>query len=172
MLHERSRPVHELAAVFDISRPAISRHLKVLKDAGLVTEEKAGRENVYSLQRAQMKPMEDWLEKHRAARPAKKAAKPKAIAEVIAAAPEISVPEPVAVMVEPVVPVVEPVVPVVEPVAAVAEVPVAEPVVAVAEPVAAEPVTDAPAKPKRAPKAPRPSVVTPPAAPQLSFFDL
>ena len=36
MLHERSRPVHELAAAFDISRPAISRHLKVLKDAGLV----------------------------------------------------------------------------------------------------------------------------------------
>ena len=30
MLHEKSRPVHELAAAFDISRPAISRHLRVL----------------------------------------------------------------------------------------------------------------------------------------------
>lgn len=146
MLHERSRPVHELAAAFDISRPAISRHLKVLKDAGLVAEEKAGRENVYSLQRSQMKPMQDWLEKHRTARPGKKSAKPKAVAEVIAAAPEIPAAEPVA-------PVVEPVAPVVEPVVAA---PVAEP-----------------ARPRRAPKAPRPVVVTPPAAaPQLSFFDL
>jgi len=65
MLHERARPVHELAAAFDISRPAISRHLKVLKDAGLVREEKAGRENVYSLQRGKLKPMLDWLGRHR-----------------------------------------------------------------------------------------------------------
>jgi DNA-binding transcriptional ArsR family regulator len=104
MLHERSRPVHELAAAFDISRPAISRHLKVLKDAGLVAEERAGRENVYSLQRSQVKPMLDWLEKHRTARPARKAARPKPVVEAVApvAAPVI---QPVAV--EPVAPVAE-----------------------------------------------------------------
>jgi len=62
MLHERPRPVHELAAAFAISRPAISRHLKVLKDAGLVQEEKAGRENVYSLQRQSLKALSGWLE--------------------------------------------------------------------------------------------------------------
>lgn len=101
MLHERSRPVHELAAVFDISRPAISRHLKVLKDAGLVAEEKAGRENVYSLQRTQLQPMQDWLEKHRSAKAAKKAAKPKAIAEPVAAAPVLQAPEPMSPVVEP-----------------------------------------------------------------------
>src|SRR5690606_17189408 len=94
MLHEKSRPVHELAAAFAISRPAISRHLKVLKDAGLVVEEKAGRENVYSLRRAELKPMQDWLEKHRTARPARKAATPKA-AEAAAPPPVAVAPEPV-----------------------------------------------------------------------------
>ena len=87
MLHEKPRPVHELAAAFDISRPAISRHLKVLKDAGLVKEEKAGRENVYSLQRARLKPMLDWVEKHRTAKVAvKKAAKPKVAPPKVATA--------------------------------------------------------------------------------------
>lgn len=63
MLHERPMPVHELSAAFDISRPAISRHLRVLKEARLVKEEKHGRENIYSLQRARLKPMSTWLEK-------------------------------------------------------------------------------------------------------------
>lgn len=77
MLSEKARPVHELAAAFDISRPAISRHLRVLKDAGLVKEEKQGRENVYALQRARLKSLLDWLERHRAT-PAKAAkAKPR-----------------------------------------------------------------------------------------------
>jgi DNA-binding transcriptional ArsR family regulator len=76
LLSGKARPVHELAAAFDISRPAISRHLRVLKEAGLVKEEKRGRENVYALQRARLKPMQDWLEKHRAA-PVKAARAPK-----------------------------------------------------------------------------------------------
>lgn len=63
LLHERPMPVHELTAAFDISRPAISRHLRVLKDARLVKEEKQGRENVYSLQRGRLKPMSTWLDK-------------------------------------------------------------------------------------------------------------
>ncbi|WP_421760192.1 metalloregulator ArsR/SmtB family transcription factor [Devosia sp.] len=66
LLSAKSRPVHELAAAFSISRPAISRHLKVLKEADLVKEEKRGRENVYALQRSRLKPAMDWLEKHRA----------------------------------------------------------------------------------------------------------
>ena len=63
LLHQRPMPVHELTAAFDISRPAISRHLRVLKDARLVKEEKQGRENVYSLQRQRLKPMAQWLGK-------------------------------------------------------------------------------------------------------------
>ena len=83
MLSEKARPVHELAAAFDISRPAISRHLRVLKDAGLVKEEKQGRENVYALQRSRLKSLLDWLERHRAT-PAK-AAKLKSVAAKTAA---------------------------------------------------------------------------------------
>lgn len=69
LLHQRPMPVHELTAAFDISRPAISRHLRVLKEASLVKEEKQGRENVYSLVRARLWPMTQWLEKHGQAKP-------------------------------------------------------------------------------------------------------
>ena len=62
MLREGPRPVHQLAAAFQISRPAISRHLRLLKDAGLVEEERRGRENVYALRRQQLKALSAWLE--------------------------------------------------------------------------------------------------------------
>lgn len=166
MLHERSRPVHELAAAFDISRPAISRHLKVLKDAGLVAEEKNGRENVYSLQRAQMRPMLDWLEKHRTAKPGKKA-RAKAIAEVLAEAPVLPAPAP---MVEPVPAGIEPVVTPVPELVVAAPAPVVPPEAPMVAEAEVEPAA-VPVKRKRALKPPRP-VAPPPAAPQLSFFDL
>ncbi|HVW93450.1 MAG TPA: metalloregulator ArsR/SmtB family transcription factor [Devosia sp.] len=62
LLHERARPVHELAAHFAISRPAISRHLRVLKEAGLVREEKRGRENIYAMQPGVIEPATRWLQ--------------------------------------------------------------------------------------------------------------
>jgi DNA-binding transcriptional ArsR family regulator len=71
LLHERSRPVHELAAAFEISRPAISRHLRLLREAGLVVEERQGRENVYSLQRKSLKTLAVWLDRQRTERPAR-----------------------------------------------------------------------------------------------------
>lgn len=43
------RAVGELAREFPISRPAISQHLKVLKDAGLVTDRRAGNRRIYQL---------------------------------------------------------------------------------------------------------------------------
>lgn len=45
-------PVNALAAEFDQSRPAISKHLRVLREARLVTEERSGRERLYELQPA------------------------------------------------------------------------------------------------------------------------
>jgi DNA-binding transcriptional ArsR family regulator len=42
-------PVGEIAETFDISRPAVSQHLKVLKDAGIVTERRSGRERLYRI---------------------------------------------------------------------------------------------------------------------------
>ena len=45
--HERS--VGELAAALPISRPAVSRHLRVLREAGLVTEQARGTRRIYAL---------------------------------------------------------------------------------------------------------------------------
>ena len=69
LLREGPRAVHELAAVFEISRPAISRHLRLLKDAGLVEEQRRGRENIYSLRRRQLKALSAWLELYWSSRP-------------------------------------------------------------------------------------------------------
>jgi DNA-binding transcriptional ArsR family regulator len=48
-LADRPRAVGELAAEFPVSRPAVSQHLKVLKDAGLVTDRRAGTRRLYQL---------------------------------------------------------------------------------------------------------------------------
>lgn len=94
LLHDKARPVHELAGAFDISRPAISRHLRVLKEAGLVKEVKQGRENLYSLQRAELKPGIEWLEKRQ--RRVKGKAKQQVAVEVpVVVAELIVMPEPV-----------------------------------------------------------------------------
>ena len=55
-------PVHVLTEAFSISRPAISRHLRVLKSAGLVAEVKKGRENVYAFRPAKLDAAKAWLE--------------------------------------------------------------------------------------------------------------
>ena len=59
----RARPmaVHEIAGRFEISRPAISKHLRVLGDAGLVVARRAGKENLYELRAAAFAPVADWL---------------------------------------------------------------------------------------------------------------
>src|SRR3954451_18037233 len=50
LLTEGPRPAARLAEPFAASRPAISQHLRVLRDAGLVSEQRQGRERIYSLQ--------------------------------------------------------------------------------------------------------------------------
>jgi DNA-binding transcriptional ArsR family regulator len=61
-LAERPRAVGELAAELPISRPAVSQHLKVLKDAGLVTDQAAGTRRLYRLNPVGMAAMRDQLE--------------------------------------------------------------------------------------------------------------
>ena len=48
-LADRPRAVGELAIDLPISRPAVSQHLKVLKDAGLVIDRRAGNRRIYQL---------------------------------------------------------------------------------------------------------------------------
>jgi len=62
MLHKEPLPVHRLAEAFPISRPAISRHLRVLSEAGLVAERKRGRENIYALRPKRLNAAREWLE--------------------------------------------------------------------------------------------------------------
>jgi DNA-binding transcriptional ArsR family regulator len=47
LINERELPSGEIAAHFNISRPAISQHLQVLKSAGLVTERRIGTRHLY-----------------------------------------------------------------------------------------------------------------------------
>lgn len=61
ILRAGPQPVHVLASSFSISRPAISRHLRVLKQAKLISEKKAGRENVYRLHAKKLDPAHKWI---------------------------------------------------------------------------------------------------------------
>ena len=55
-------PAGEIATHFPtMSRPAVSQHLRVLLDAGLVTEQRHGRERRYRLVPAQLGPVRDWM---------------------------------------------------------------------------------------------------------------
>ncbi|NPU69920.1 winged helix-turn-helix transcriptional regulator [Bradyrhizobium sp. 83012] len=55
-------PVHAIAAGMTVSRPAVSQHLKVLKDAGLVEERSEGVRRIYSLRREGLAELRDWLD--------------------------------------------------------------------------------------------------------------
>lgn len=84
LLQTGPSPVHRLAAEFDISRPAISRHLRVLREAGLIREEKSGRENHYALQVKRLAQIRKWLDKIAPPPVQKSAPVPVAVAELVA----------------------------------------------------------------------------------------
>ena len=55
----------ELAARFPVSRPAISRHLRILRQAGLVRERRQGQSRVYSLDPRPLADIDRWLSRYR-----------------------------------------------------------------------------------------------------------
>ena len=57
--------VNELAAPFDISLPAISRHVKVLETAGLITRGRDGQMRPCALDAAPLKAVDGWVSKYR-----------------------------------------------------------------------------------------------------------
>jgi DNA-binding transcriptional ArsR family regulator len=61
-LGERPRAVGELAADLPVSRPAVSQHLKVLKDAGLVAEDAVGTRRIYRLNETGVAALRDQLD--------------------------------------------------------------------------------------------------------------
>lgn len=54
-----------LADAFPVSRPAVSRHLRVLREAGLVTVRAEGRERVYALDARPLEELDAWLAPYR-----------------------------------------------------------------------------------------------------------
>ena len=106
LLREGPQPVHVLAAAFKISRPAISRHLRVLKQSGLISENKFGRENRYALHPAKLAPLQRWiagllppakrpvavLEANAPPTPPVAAPKPKRVPKPVTARPEVALP--------------------------------------------------------------------------------
>lgn len=61
-LADRPRAVGELAASLPVSRPAVSQHLKVLKDAGLVTERAEGTRRIYEVDAVALSALRDQLD--------------------------------------------------------------------------------------------------------------
>lgn len=64
-LRQGSAPVTELASGFRVSRPAISKHLKVLRSARLVRERKEGRQRIYQLEPECIEEIAKWAEEYR-----------------------------------------------------------------------------------------------------------
>jgi len=61
LLAEAPLRAGQVAHAFDISRPAVSRHLRVLRDAGIVAVDAVGRARVYRLQIEQLAVLEQWV---------------------------------------------------------------------------------------------------------------
>ena len=65
LLTDGERSAGALAAEFSVSRPAVSRHLRVLRETGLVQAREEGTSRVYSLDPAPLQELDDWLERYR-----------------------------------------------------------------------------------------------------------
>jgi DNA-binding transcriptional ArsR family regulator len=61
LLLDGPRPVQALAANFDMRRPSVSEHLKVLRDAGLVAGRRHGRQHLYELRAEPLREVSGWL---------------------------------------------------------------------------------------------------------------
>ena len=64
-LAARDHTVNELVDLFPISQPAISRHLRVLREAGVVESEAHGKLRVYRLNPSSLRDVTDWVDQCR-----------------------------------------------------------------------------------------------------------
>ena len=60
MLRNEKHPALKLGKPFELTQPAISQHLKVLRQAGLVRERRVGRHRIYELDAAPLIAVRDW----------------------------------------------------------------------------------------------------------------
>ncbi len=55
------RPVNDLVELLDIAQPLVSKHLRVLREVGLVEVRDEGRQRIYRLNGQSLKPIHDWV---------------------------------------------------------------------------------------------------------------
>ncbi len=65
LLRRGSLPAGQIARAFPVSRPAISKHLRLLRRARLVREHREGRRRVYQLDPQPLRTLDSWLEQYR-----------------------------------------------------------------------------------------------------------
>jgi DNA-binding transcriptional ArsR family regulator len=66
LLLDRERPVGELVDALTVSQPAVSKHLRVLRDAGLVESRVDAQRRLYRVRAAPLREIDDWLAPYRA----------------------------------------------------------------------------------------------------------
>jgi DNA-binding transcriptional ArsR family regulator len=65
LLRRGSQPAGQIASAFPVSRPAISKHLRLLRRAHLVREHREGRHRVYQLNPEPLRAVDKWIEQYR-----------------------------------------------------------------------------------------------------------
>ena len=60
-LGDKELPVNEIVALLGWNQPTVSKHLKVLKQVGLVKERRVGRQRMYRVVAERLKPIFDWV---------------------------------------------------------------------------------------------------------------
>jgi DNA-binding transcriptional ArsR family regulator len=61
-LADGERPVNDLVTLLQLSQPLVSKHLRVLREVGLVQVRDEGRQRIYRLDARRLRPIHDWLE--------------------------------------------------------------------------------------------------------------
>src|SRR6202790_182762 len=65
LLRQGTQPAGQIARAFPVSRPAISKHLRLLRRAHLVQEKREGRHRFYQLNPAPLRTVDSWLSRYR-----------------------------------------------------------------------------------------------------------
>jgi DNA-binding transcriptional ArsR family regulator len=65
LLRRGSQPAGQIASAFTVSRPAISKHLRLLRRAHLVREQRHGRHRVYQLNPEPLRAVDSWIDQYR-----------------------------------------------------------------------------------------------------------
>jgi len=65
LLRKGAQPAGRIATAFPVSRPAISKHLRLLRRAHLVREHREGRNRIYQLNPEPLRAVDSWIEQYR-----------------------------------------------------------------------------------------------------------